>query len=198
MPCYDCQVSERQKDVFLDSGRVTFRRGLPSDDLVLGDIDGSFVTDTIFEVRPSANGFTLNEKSVSSPIVKRFPLGEDTDVEDVEESARFVAVNAHGTPCGFIDVVFEVWNRRVVIADLELSPQYRRRGLGRELVGLAANYGRELNARTLWLEVTNINAPAIRAYLRMGFKFCGLDTSLYRGTASEGEVAVFMSRNLPG
>ena len=179
-------MSERQKDVFLDSGRVTFRRGVPGDDLVLGDIDGSFVTDTIFEVRLSANGFTLNEKSVSSPIVKKFPLSEDIDVD------------ADGNACGFIDLVFEVWNRRVVIADLGLSPQYRRRGLGRELVGLAADYGRELNARTLWLEVTNINAPAIRAYLRMGFKFCGLDTSLYRGTASEGEVAVFMSQDLPG
>ncbi|MSR99524.1 GNAT family N-acetyltransferase [Arthrobacter sp. BL-252-APC-1A] len=177
---------------------MTFRRGVPGDDLVLGDIDGSFVTDTIFEVRLSANGFTLNEKSVSSPIVKKFPLSEDIDVDDEEASARFVAVDADGNACGFIDLVFEVWNRRVVIADLGLSPQYRRRGLGRELVGLAADYGRELNARTLWLEVTNINAPAIRAYLRMGFKFCGLDTSLYRGTASEGEVAVFMSQDLPG
>lgn len=147
---------------------------------------------------PSANGFTLNEKSVSFSIVKKFPLGDDTEVEDEEESARFVAVDAGGNPCGFIDLVFEAWNRRVVIADLELSPQYRRRGVGRQLVGLAADYGRELNARTLWLEVTNINAPAIRAYLRMGFKFCGLDTSLYRGTASEGEVAVFMSQDLPG
>ena len=93
-------MSERQKDVFLEPGRVTFRRGVPGDDLMLGDIDGSFATDTIFEVRPSANGFTLNEKSVSSPIVKKFPLCEDTDVEDEEESARFIAVDADGTPAG--------------------------------------------------------------------------------------------------
>lgn len=191
-------MDEPQEDVSLKLGTVTIRRDVPGDHLALGDIDGSFITDTIFEVHPAANGFTLNEKTTSSPIVKNFPVGEDTEIEDAEESARFVAVDEScGTTCGFIDVVFEAWNRRVVIADLELSPQYRRRGLGRALVDLAAGYGREMNARTLWLEVTNINAPAIRAYLGMGFKFCGLDTSLYRGTASEGEIAVFMSKDLP-
>jgi len=30
----------------------------------------------------------------------------------------------------------------------------------------------------------------------MGFTWCGLDMSLYRGTGSEGEVALFMSRSL--
>ena len=61
---------------------------------------------------------------------------------------------------------------------------------------LSVRHGRELGARTLWLEVTNVNAPAIRAYLRMGFTVCGLDTSLYRGTESADETAIFMSQDL--
>jgi hypothetical protein len=31
----------------------------------------------------------------------------------------------------------------------------------------------------------------------MGFTFCGLDTSLYDGTESAGEQALFMSRRVP-
>lgn len=55
---------------------------------------------------------------------------------------------------------------------------------------------KELGARHVWLEVTHINAPAVRACLRMGFTFCGLDTTLYGGTASTGEQALFLSRRV--
>jgi hypothetical protein len=33
------------------------------------------------------------------------------------------------------------------------------------------------------------------AYERLGFHLCGLDTSLYDATASQGEVALFLSRS---
>jgi ribosomal protein S18 acetylase RimI-like enzyme len=46
----------------------------------------------------------------------------------------------------------------------------------------------------LWLEVSNVNGPAIRCYSKMGFRVCGLDVSLYEGTGSRGEVGVFMWR----
>jgi hypothetical protein len=39
------------------------------------------------------------------------------------------------------------------------------------------------------LEVSNIDAPAISAYLQMGFAFCGLETRLHGGTESDGEQA---------
>lgn len=48
--------------------------------------------------------------------------------------------------------------------------------------------------RYLWLEVSNVNAPAIGSYLRMGFEVCGVDVSLYEGTEARGEVGVFMWR----
>ncbi|GHH43091.1 hypothetical protein GCM10018773_28520 [Streptomyces candidus] len=36
--------------------------------------------------------------------------------------------------------------------------------------------------------------PAVRAYRRMGFVLCGLDTSLYEFTASAGEYALYMRK----
>lgn len=176
---------------------LTFRRGTPGDDLAVGEIDGSFSTATIFEVRGDEDGFSLREIPVSPPIAKSFPSDGDEDDED-DDSVRFVCADRSGKVCGFIDLEHESWNDRLTISDLEISPNQRGRGIGRELVNLAIGHARELDARTLWLEVTNINAPAIHAYRRMGFTLCGLDTSLYRGTSSHGETALFMSRDLTG
>ncbi|QTR01699.1 GNAT family N-acetyltransferase, partial [Saccharothrix algeriensis] len=61
---------------------------------------------------------------------------------------------------------------------------------------LALDHGRSRGARTAWLETSNVNVPAVRAYLRMGFTLCGLDTTLYRGTPAEGEIALYLARNL--
>ncbi|MFD4354507.1 GNAT family N-acetyltransferase [Nocardia sp. NPDC058518] len=172
---------------------VSFRRGVHDDDGAVDRIDNSFTTSTIFDIRATGDGFALCEVSVVPPIVKHFP--DETD-DDQDKPVRFVAVDPHGDICGSVDVIYEEWNRRLIIADIKVSPSRRGEGLGRELVNLAVEYGREVGAHTLWLEVTNVNAPAVHAYLRMGFTFCGLDTSLYLSTPSEGEIAIFMSQDL--
>jgi ribosomal protein S18 acetylase RimI-like enzyme len=91
---------------------------------------------------------------------------------------------------------YEAWNRRVVIWHLYVSGEYRRRGVGGRLLETALAAAREAGARTAWLETSNLNVPAVRAYERLGFVLCGLDTTLYDGTPAEGEVALFFSRRL--
>ncbi|MEU0874673.1 GNAT family N-acetyltransferase [Nocardia brasiliensis] len=186
-------MSEPRESDALQATTVSFRPGARADDSAVDRIDGSFTTDTIVDVRNSAEGFVLREVPVSPPIVKHFP--DDADSEE-DAPVRFVAVDQQGHICGAIDVVYAEWNRRLTIVDIKVAPTHRGQGLGRRLVDLAIAHGRESGARTLWLEVTNINAPAIRAYRRMGFAFCGLDTSLYRGTPAESEIAIFMSRDI--
>lgn len=48
--------------------------------------------------------------------------------------------------CGVVEASFTSWNARLTIRDI----------------------ARECGAGHVWHEVTHINAPAIRAYLRMG------------------------------
>uniref|UniRef100_UPI00355830DB GNAT family N-acetyltransferase n=1 Tax=Streptomyces halstedii TaxID=1944 RepID=UPI00355830DB len=95
--------------------------------------------------------------------------------------------------CGYVDTGYEPWNQRLIIADIEVAGPYQGRGIGRTLMNHAIDWARECGAGHMWLEATSINAPAIRAYQRMGFTFCGLDTSLYSATESEGETALYMS-----
>jgi RimJ/RimL family protein N-acetyltransferase len=54
-----------------------------------------------------------------------------------------------------------------------------------------------LGARRVWLETSNVNAPGIAAYERLGYSLCGVDVTHYESTATASESAIFMSKPLP-
>ncbi|WP_149183654.1 GNAT family N-acetyltransferase [Streptomyces sp. TRM49041] len=185
----------------VDDTAYRYRTAVPEDFEAVKALDGSFTTDTVFQVTAGEDGFALREISVDPPLTKVFPDdesdGDDGDDGDDPDSRTFVAHGIAGDLAGFVAVSYSGWNRRLTIEDIEIAPEHRGRGLGRALMGLAVEFARERGAGHIWLEVTNVNAPAIHAYRRMGFAFCGLDTALYEGTASEGEQALYMSMHCP-
>jgi ribosomal protein S18 acetylase RimI-like enzyme len=151
-------------------------------------LDDSFTTDTVFDVVAAPDGFTLRPKPVDPPLHKVFPRDDDP--------AGTVFVTADGSRVrGFVVVDLEDWHRRLVIQQVTVAPGHRGLGIGRALVEHACAHGREHGALTAWLETSTVNVPAIRAYQRMGFTLCGLDTTLYRGTPAEGETALFFARS---
>ncbi|GLV85793.1 N-acetyltransferase [Streptomyces lavendulae subsp. lavendulae] len=176
-----------------------FRVARPEDVEAIAAIDGSFTTGTVFQVAVAPDGFTLREVAVDPPLVKVFPEDDGSHDAEGEDGDRrtYVAVGAGGAVAGFAAVSYSPWNGRLTIEDIEVAPGHRGRGIGRALMERAADFARERDAGHLWLEVTNVNAPAIHAYLRLGFTFCGLDTALYLGTESEGEQALYMSMPCP-
>ncbi|WP_318197486.1 GNAT family N-acetyltransferase [Streptomyces sp. MCL20-2] len=186
-----------------DNTTYQIRTATPEDTGVVEALDGSFTTATVFHVEMAENGFTLRETAVDPPLTKVFP--EDEDDENDEGSGAegdqgpqgdrtFLAMAPDGSLAGFVSVAYARWNRRLTIEDIEVAPGHRGRGVGRALMSRAEEYARERGAGHVWLEVTNINAPAIHAYRRMGFTLCGLDTSLYEFTASAGEYALYLSK----
>ncbi|MFF2222606.1 GNAT family N-acetyltransferase [Streptomyces globisporus] len=196
-----------------DDTTYEIRTATPEDAGLVEALDGSFTTATIFHVETAENGFTLREIPVDPPLTKVFPE-EDLDENDQDsggegdqanqgtESSRgvradeetFLAVAPDGSLAGFVSVAYARWNRRLTIEDIEVAPDHRGRGVGGALMSRAEEFARECGAGHIWLEVTNINAPAIHAYHRMGFALCGLDTSLYESTASAGEYALYLSK----
>jgi ribosomal protein S18 acetylase RimI-like enzyme len=188
----------------VDDTAYVFRTARPQDTGDIEALDGSFTTATVFSVEIAENGFTLRETPVDPPLTKVFPEDEpDGDDEDDDEGAEdqdsptFVAVGADGSLAGFVSVSYAAWNRRLTIEDIEVAPGHRGRGIGKALMVRAEEFARQRGAGHVWLEVTNINAPAINAYRRMGFALCGLDTSLYEFTPSAGEYALYMSKPCP-
>ncbi|QLE75468.1 GNAT family N-acetyltransferase [Streptomyces rectiverticillatus] len=186
-----------------DGTAYVFRTARPEDTDAIEALDGSFTTGTVFRVEVADDGFTLREVPVDPPLTKVFPEDEpDGGAEDGDDgedpgSRTFLAITAGGGLAGFVAVSYSPWNRRLTVEDIEVAPDHRGRGVGRALMECAGKFARERGAGHIWLEVTNVNAPAIHAYRRMGFAFCGLDTVLYDGTASEGEQALYMSKPCP-
>ncbi len=176
------------------AGTVVYRLARSEDGEALARLDGSFTTDSVFEVAVTDQGFRICQTPVEPPIHKVFPAEDDSDDDGDPELRRTVVAFDGDELCGFVEISFDAWNSRLTICDIEVAPAWRGRGVGRTLMNHAFDFATECGAGHVWLEVSNINAPAIRAYLRLGFVFCGLDTSLYDGTESAGEQALFMAR----
>ncbi|MFG2990562.1 GNAT family N-acetyltransferase [Streptomyces sp. NPDC048257] len=188
-----------------DADGIVYRLARPEDAGAIEALDSSFTTATVFEVSDpgphagSGLGFLLREVPVDPPVHKVFPPEEHDEQgsgggKDSDADARtFVALDGDRL-CGFAAAGYTAWNRRLTIEDIEVSPGHRGRGIGRGLMECAAEFARERGAEHLWLEVSSVNAPAVHAYRRMGFTFCGLDTALYGGTPAAGELALYMSR----
>ncbi|WP_031037266.1 GNAT family N-acetyltransferase [Streptomyces sp. NRRL F-5650] len=186
----------------IDDMDYEFRTARPDDTEAIKALDGSFTTRTVFQVALTEHGFALQEVPVHPPIHKVFPAEDTHDAhtsvaEGDPHSRTFVAVGTDGSLAGFTSVSYASWNRRLAVEDIEVAPTHRGRGVGRALIGHAVEFAGECGAGHIWLEVTNINAPAIHAYQRMGFTFCGLDTTLYDGTPASGEHALYMSMPCP-
>jgi ribosomal protein S18 acetylase RimI-like enzyme len=166
---------------------------LERDAHLVRSVDTSFETDMIFDVRADDDGFRLIERAVEPPVVKTLPLAEPFSGREWERT--WLALDGERA-VGLASTEYQAWNRRAVVWHLYVSPSHRRLGIGRRLLETALAPLQAAGARTAWLETSNLNVPAVRAYERLGFRLCGLDTSLYDGTPAEGEVALFLCRSL--
>jgi GNAT superfamily N-acetyltransferase len=176
---------------------VTLRAAsLPHDAAAIEAIDTGFTTNVIYDVVASGDGFDMRERRLGDPLTKRFPL-DDVRSGDRPWSHAFVA-EVDGRCVGFAAAGFEPWNLRLVLWHLYVDPPARGRGVGRRLVERAGDLARDLVARHIWLETSNLNHPGVAAYRALGFTLTGVDTTLYDGTPAEGEVALFFSRPVTG
>ena len=194
--------------VFADTARILVRHDgrVPAEQAVIRPyavedraqvlaMDSSFVCDSIYRISRVGDSFLITTTPAEPPRLKAFDL-HDALAEAAWDLA-LVAVTLD-TVAAFCATGFEPWHRRQVLGHLYVDAAWRRRGLGRRLVAAVSSRGMDNGANHLWLETTNANVQAVRAYGRMGFALCGLDVDLYRGTPDEGETGLFMSRDIPG
>src|SRR4029450_12232536 len=183
----------RRRDDAVVEGIVIRPAHVERDAALIRSLDTSFETGAILDVQADGRGFRLVEKTIEPPLSKAFDLGR---LDAAHEWERVWLALDGDQAVGVIATQYELWNRRVAIWHLYVNTSHRRRGIGRWLLETALAAARNAGARTAWLETTNLNLPGVQAYERLGFQLCGLDTSLYDATASEGEVALFLCRSL--
>lgn len=76
------------------------------------------------------------------------------------------------------------------------GPRWRRRGLGRQLVGKIAERACKRGATRMFLEVRSSNLAAMELYLACGFAAVGRRPDYYRTLSGESIDAITLSRKL--
>ena len=108
-----------------------------------------------------------------------------------QHDAILVAAQAD-EPVGYICLKEYPASTTAWITDLEVAPQWRRRGAGSALLAAGQAWAAERQARRLVLEVISKNEAAIRLAQKFGFEFCGYNDQYYPNQ----DVALFFGRAL--
>ena len=107
----------------------------------------------------------------------------------VEDSGRLIAL---------LDSEVESWRRVLRVWNLLVDQEYRRQGIGTELMHRAEEFGIERHCRAISADAQATNWPALTFYSKMGFEICGVDDHFYTNRDLERkEVALFLYRELP-
>ena len=167
----------------------------PQDRAPLLTLDASFTSDRVYRLQRAGRSFTPEEVVASRPVSKCYPLA--SEVESLASLDWVQVASDAGKVVVGVGMGLQLWNRRATLHHLYLGREARHRGIGRTMVEAAIGEGRRRGARHLWAETQTINYGAVCFYERMGFEWCGLDTSLYDpGEVQEEEVAQFFARAL--
>ena len=102
----------------------------------------------------------------------------------------WIARVAEGIPVAFLHL-WEVADE-LEIHDLAVSPEWRRRGIGRALVSEARSFGLARGKRSMVLEVRKSNLAARTLYASLGF----LPVHTRRAYYADGEDAIVMQLDL--
>lgn len=81
------------------------------------------------------------------------------------------------------------------ILTIAVAPQFQRKGIGHALMDAALRHLYNARATMLFLEVDELNAPALALYRRLGFKQVGKRPGYYE-TPSGRSAALTMRRDL--
>lgn len=167
----------------------------PDDSAAIAAIDASYSSEQIHRVEFSGLGISIRQSKVA-PAYQKTMVVPDL-VAEVQAASKSAVVEIDSRVCAVAAIQLEAWNRRAILRHFYVDKSKRRTGIGSELLGFllwkAANRG----ARCLWVETQNTNDPAIQFYLKNGFQFCGVDSSLYAPEgAAPAECAMYFVHDL--
>ena len=165
------------------------------------ELGAGYTSSATYQVSKNENDIhttiSLNLVELQSPYVKKWEsTGEqETSYSRVVEQGLSLGVYDEDRLVGIAIVEKQEWNRTLWIWEFHIDIEYRKRGLGRQLMDRLENIGKEVGCRVMVCETQNTNVPAIRFYRSVGFEVGAVDLSYYTNRdVSDFEVAVFMKR----
>ena len=138
-----------------------------------------------FDIEP------LDDKGCSIRLVKKksekeiLHTPEEYDFPDSlyqdhwEKAEAYGVVGENGELKACIEVCPEEWSNRLLVTELWICDELRKKGLGKRLVDKAKEIAVAQNRRAIILETQSCNTNAIGFYLHQGFEIIGFDTCCY-------------------
>jgi ribosomal protein S18 acetylase RimI-like enzyme len=148
---------------------------------------------------PEVMRIELRLAPLAKAFVKRW---EPIDAETLKDLARAVESGySWGAFAGeeLVGVALaspQEWNQTLWVWEFHVGAAWQRRGIGERLMAAVVEQATQARFRAVVCETQNTNMPAITFYRSQGFVFDGARLTLYAGSESEGEVAIFMKRHL--
>ncbi len=100
-----------------------------------------------------------------------------------------IVADCNGDICGFGIVSHGAGEGQIV--NIAMHPKRRRLGVGRKVLNRMLQYLRQNAVSEVFLEVRESNKPALKLYLRTGFKWIGVRKAYYAaGPVREDAVAM--------
>lgn len=72
--------------------------------------------------------------------------------------------------------------------NIAVHPDYRKQGVGKDLINALIEALKERNSHSLMLEVRSSNEPAKSLYLKMGFEVVGIRKNYYRNPREDALI----------
>lgn len=122
--------------------------------------------------------YALEEVCFQPPI--RFPRRAMRQMIENSDSATWIA-EEQGSVAGFaiVDWAGDPPQRSAYIQTIEVAPDFRRRGIGIELLRRVEASAQSAGASEIWLHVDIRNDPAIRLYRSQGYCLHGRRNHYY-------------------
>jgi len=188
----------------MDDGSIGLKRIFDAGELVENGFEFTgYVSEQLYQAKKSETEkkvvISLELATLKAPYVKKWGQGPSDSERRREIIGKGLSYGAFAGDrmVGALLMERRTWNDTLHIEDLEVMPDWRRRGVGRLLMAKADEVARELGVRAISLESQNTNVPAIRFYRRCGYEVDCVDLSLYTNSdARNGEVAIIMKKKL--
>ena len=171
---------------------------LAKEDAYLKEIGSKYTSSHYYDlsVRRDSEGWRLDlaRKAFDETLNKNY---RGKLFEDHVQEPRVFAARVGDREVGWIELGYEKWNNRMRVWELLVAEEFRKQGIGTQLMNHAVSFARQKGARMLVLETQTNNATAIDFYLRFGFDLVGLDTAAYSDDdVGKREVRVEMGSRL--
>ena len=156
-----------------------------------------------FKIDPFDNSgcrISMIRKPAESEIVHKpeeYDFPDSLYQEHWENAEAYGVVSESGEMLACIEVCPEEWSNRLVVTELWVSEELRRKGVGKRLMDKAKEVAVRQKRRAVILETQSCNTGAIDFYRKNGFEIIGFDLYSYSNTDPERhEIRIEMGKKL--